>query len=184
VPWQRAQLHAEASGQVTERVVQEGDRVEKGDLLARLEHREEQIALEEARAQLLKARAEFQAKYDGRLARSSGTAAEDSASVSTRRVTQAAVSGLTAARQAVERAKLNLERTRITAPFAGRVANLTVEEGQYVGQGEKVAMLPLLVFPQDGEFWVGMAVTVTGGLLAATLLAPLATVALLQLIDA
>ncbi len=46
-----------------------------------------------------------------------------------------------------------------------------------------VAMLPLLVFPQDGEFWTGMAVTVTGGLLAATLLAPLATVALVSMVD-
>jgi len=46
-----------------------------------------------------------------------------------------------------------------------------------------VAMLPLLVFPQDGTFWTGMAVTVTGGLLAATLLAPLATVALVAVID-
>ncbi len=46
-----------------------------------------------------------------------------------------------------------------------------------------VAMLPLLVFPQDGEFWIGMAVTVVGGLLTTTLLAPLATVALLRMID-
>jgi multidrug efflux pump subunit AcrB len=46
-----------------------------------------------------------------------------------------------------------------------------------------VAMLPLLVFPQEGEFWTGMAVTVTGGLLAATLLAPLATVALVTVLD-
>jgi multidrug efflux pump subunit AcrB len=45
-----------------------------------------------------------------------------------------------------------------------------------------VAMLPLLVFPQEGEFWTGMAVTVTGGLIMATLLAPLATVALLALL--
>jgi multidrug efflux pump subunit AcrB len=44
-----------------------------------------------------------------------------------------------------------------------------------------VAMLPLLVFPQSGDFWTGLAVTVTGGLLAATLLAPLASVALLNL---
>ena len=42
-----------------------------------------------------------------------------------------------------------------------------------------VAMLPLLVFPAEGEFWTGLAVTVTGGLLAATILAPLAAVALL-----
>jgi len=47
-----------------------------------------------------------------------------------------------------------------------------------------VAMLPLLVFPQEGAFWTGMAVTVVGGLLAATLIAPLATVALVRLLDA
>jgi multidrug efflux pump subunit AcrB len=43
-----------------------------------------------------------------------------------------------------------------------------------------VAMLPLLVFPQEGDFWLGLAVTVTGGLLAATLLAPVATIALVS----
>ena len=42
-----------------------------------------------------------------------------------------------------------------------------------------VAMLPLLVFPDGSEFWMGLAITVTGGLLAATLLVPFATVALL-----
>ena len=46
-----------------------------------------------------------------------------------------------------------------------------------------VAMLPMLVFPQEGTFWTGMAMTVTGGLLAATLLAPLATVALMTWLD-
>jgi len=145
VPWRRAQLHAEASGPVTERAVEEGDRVAKGDLLARLENREERIALEEARAKLLKARAEYRAKYAGPPTGgdSSGidgpTSPETDSSAGSRRATQAAASGLTAAEQAVERARLNLERTRITAPFAGRVANLTVEEGQYVGRGEKVA---------------------------------------------
>jgi HlyD family secretion protein len=139
VPWRRARIPAEAGGPVVERAVREGDRVEKGDLLARLEHRAERIALEEARAELLEARAEFRAKYDGGRAGSRGRA--DSASDATRRATQAAVSGLTAARQAVEHAKLDLERTRITAPFAGRVADLKIEEGQYVGQGKTVATL-------------------------------------------
>ena len=40
------------------------------------------------------------------------------------------------------------------------------------------SLLPLIVFPSAGEFWLGLAVTVTGGLLAATLLAPFATVAM------
>ncbi len=42
-------------------------------------------------------------------------------------------------------------------------------------------MLPLLVFPDKGDFWTGLAVTVTGGLLASTLLAPFASVAMLSL---
>ena len=40
------------------------------------------------------------------------------------------------------------------------------------------SLLPLLVFPSAGEFWLGLAVTVTGGLIASTLLAPVATVAM------
>jgi hydrophobic/amphiphilic exporter-1 (mainly G- bacteria), HAE1 family len=40
-------------------------------------------------------------------------------------------------------------------------------------------LLPLLVFHSAGEFWLGLAVTVTGGLIAATLLAPLVTVAMI-----
>ncbi len=43
-----------------------------------------------------------------------------------------------------------------------------------------VALLPLLLFPDEEGFWLGLAVTVIGGLLASTLLAPLATVALIS----
>jgi len=139
VPWQRARLHAESSGQVVNRPVREGDRVTKGAVLAAFENRQERIALEEARAELLKARAEYRAKYGADSTTSTQVASADSVADATRRATQAAASGLTAARQAVEKAKLNLGRTRITAPFAGRVANLKIEEGQYVAQGREVA---------------------------------------------
>lgn len=44
-------------------------------------------------------------------------------------------------------------------------------------------MLPLLVLPDAGNFWVGLAVTVVGGLLASTLLAPAATAGLLSWTD-
>lgn len=144
VPWREATLHAEASGQVVDRAVEEGDRVAQGTLLARLENEEERIALEEARAELLTARAEYQAKYAGDAEPTRSDASTDSTASADRdgrRATQAAVSGLTAAQQAVERARLNLERTRITAPFAGRVADLQVETGQYVSQGQEVCTL-------------------------------------------
>jgi len=143
-PWREARLHARTDGPVVERSVEEGDRVDEGDLVARLENREERIALKEARAKFLEARAEYRAKYAGDDA---ALAARDSAdgssalALSERRATQEAVSGLTAAQQALERAELNLERTRVTAPFVGRVANLEIEEGQYVSGGAEVATL-------------------------------------------
>lgn len=59
IPWHRAAISAETGGPVVERPVEEGDAVEKGDLLLRLDDREAQIALQEARAQLLKAQAQY-----------------------------------------------------------------------------------------------------------------------------
>lgn len=52
---------------------------------------------------------------------------------------QAATYGLTQAEQRVERARLQLERTHVTAPFGGRIADLETEVGQRVGAGEPVA---------------------------------------------
>lgn len=43
------------------------------------------------------------------------------------------------------------------------------------------AMLPLIVLASDSDFWLGLALVVTGGLLASTTLAPLVTVALVSL---
>lgn len=41
-------------------------------------------------------------------------------------------------------------------------------------------MLPILVLPEEGRFWTGLAITVVGGLFSSTLLAPAAMVALLS----
>lgn len=41
-------------------------------------------------------------------------------------------------------------------------------------------MIPLLLFPDGGDFWMGLAVVVTSGLGASTLLSPLVTVALVS----
>ena len=176
VPWQKAKLSTEADGPVVERLVEEGDVVEKGDLILRIDAREEQIALQEARAQLLEAQATYAVEADlpdglsgadttalaaarrdyrrAQKAFAKGTAPREvvqsarrqyeAARVRTgleREAVQAARTGLMAAEQAVARARLNLERTRVTAPFGGRVANLTVQGGQRVSRGEVVATL-------------------------------------------
>ncbi len=51
------------------------------------------------------------------------------------------VTGLAEAEQRVARARLQLNRARIRAPFAGRVADLQVEVGQHVGPGQVLMRL-------------------------------------------
>ncbi|MBO6574820.1 MAG: efflux RND transporter permease subunit [Rhodothermales bacterium] len=44
-----------------------------------------------------------------------------------------------------------------------------------------VTMLPMVVFPSETDFWLGLAVTVIGGLTASTLFAPLVSVAVVSM---
>jgi HlyD family secretion protein len=175
VPWRRATLSTETSGRVVERRVNEGARVREGDLLIRLDDREERIALEEARAELVKAQAEYavqssqggaapsdttvlaQARTRLREAREAfdaGTLSREELAEARRRyesarvlagqeqsAVRAATTGLTQAEQAVQRAELNLARTRVRAPFTGRVADVAVETGQRLGAGSAVLTL-------------------------------------------
>ncbi len=61
-PWRLAELTAQASGIIVSRPVEEGQRVQKGDLLLQIDKREQQIRLEEAKAALLIARADHAVK--------------------------------------------------------------------------------------------------------------------------
>ena len=175
IPWHRAEISTETGGPVVERPVEEGDVVAEGDLLLRVDDREERIALEEARAELLKAQAQYavearqlpsaeadtsdlsaarRAYREAQRQFAEGAAPREEVQNARRRyeaervraglereAVQAAQTGLMAAEQAVARARLNLGRTRVTAPFAGRVANLRVQTGQQVAPGEPVATL-------------------------------------------
>lgn len=176
IPWREAPLRIDAAGPVVERSVEEGDRVEAGDLILRVDDREEHIALEEARADVLQAQAAFAVEADAprhaaasdttelAAARTAYRAARDAfaqgdvsradleaarrryeaARVGAgleRDAVQAARTGLIAAEQALARARLNLERTRVTAPFDGRVANLSAQVGQRVSPGDPLGMV-------------------------------------------
>lgn len=127
VPWREAEVSAEAGGLVTRRLVEEGSRVAAGALLLKLDDRQQTLAFEEARANLLTKRAEYAAETVGE----ADVAAADTARTAVKRAT----TGLTQAENAVDRARLQLQYTEITAPFGGRVADLEVEVGQRVGAG-------------------------------------------------
>lgn len=58
-PWRKAEISAETSGLILERPIEEGQRVQAGQLLIRLDDREPRIRLGEAQAALLQARADY-----------------------------------------------------------------------------------------------------------------------------
>ena len=65
----------------------------------------------------------------------------------------AVYTNLTQREQQVEKALLQVERTRVVAPFSGRIADLQVEQGQHVGTGTH-----LLTLLQDNRMKVSVDV--------------------------
>lgn len=127
-----ATVSAEVQGAVEAVPVEEGERVERGELLVRLDSTEFHLEVEEARAAVEKARAQFRSMtlYDGELA-------DDS--LRRERREQARVrSGLAVARVRLEKQERRLAATRIRAPFAGRVASLAVSPGERVRSGDSL----------------------------------------------
>ena len=175
-PWRKAEISAETSGLILERPIEEGQRVSAGEVLLRLDDRQQRIALAEANAALLQARSDYAVKLSdtGELSEADTTALAESrkqlwaaeAAYEAGNITEseladvrrrfdaldvlagnrreavlAVTTNLTQSEQQVERARLELERTRVVAPFSGRVADLQVEEGQHVGTGTKLLTL-------------------------------------------
>src|SRR5690606_37074417 len=123
--------------------------------LLQIDPAEYQLALDEARAGLLSAEAQHQEL----MILNEEVIADPQAREDRQRFARAR-SGLDAAQVAVQRAQLNLARTRIVAPFAGRVASLKVVPGQWVGAGTELMTIldldPIKVEVQVLEGEVGL----------------------------
>lgn len=141
--WRQTALRAQVAGQVRAVHVVENRAVGEGAVLIEIDPTQFQLALEEAQARLKQAEVSYREMTlgDDQLEDPRVRAERDSAA--------RARSGLEAARIQVERAQLDLRRTRITAPFAGRIANLLVVPGQFVNAGDELvtvqAMDPIRV---------------------------------------
>jgi RND family efflux transporter MFP subunit len=117
---------------------------DEGEPLLRIEPRDYEIALEGARASL--ARAESNLSHAKRTLERQRSIQETGAS-SRSRLDDAVFAAASAdatmreARVAVQRAELDLERTELVAPFAGRVREKRVDVGQFVGRGVSAARI-------------------------------------------
>jgi membrane fusion protein, multidrug efflux system len=130
--WQRAVVVAQVGGRVVHLPHREGDAVGAGGALVGLDGAEYALAVEEAEAALRDAQGKYREAtlFDDRIADAEVRRDRDAAA--------RARSGLDAAEVRVRRARLDLQRTRLGAPFAGRVASLRVVPGQWVRQGDEL----------------------------------------------
>ncbi len=126
----RAVLSAEVAGTVEAVTVEQGDRVARGQTVARVDTRALAQRLAEADAVARQAGAQFeraQALYERR----SITKAQMLDAVTNRDVAQARLAS----------ARLDLSKSRLTAPWSGQVAATMVEVGDYVVPGQPVVEL-------------------------------------------
>jgi HlyD family secretion protein len=131
-PVRQAVLRAQVDGQVQRVLVRESQRVGEGELLLEIDASQYRLELERARAALAKAEAAYHelTLFDENLA--------DSAVRAQRARVARAKSGLAEAEVGLREAELRLERTRLVAPFSGRVANLRLVPGQWVRSGDEL----------------------------------------------
>lgn len=147
------QLRAQVGGQVKAVRVRENAGVGAGAVLVEIDPVEYQLNLQEAKSSLARTEASYreQLVFDERIT--------DAAVRAEREKNARARTGLDGAEAAARKAQLNLERTSVRAPFAGRIANLRVVPGQYVNAGEELLtvqqMDPLRVDVQVLESEVG-----------------------------
>lgn len=138
---QSVSLQAKVTGYLKERVVADGADVNAGDVLYVIDDRDAQTALDQAKAQL--ARDTAQVEYlrsslqRGEELSQKGFLAKDGFDQRTSSLRQAEA-GIAIDKAAVQAAELDIERSTIRAPFAGRVGRSDASVGTLVTSGQTV----------------------------------------------
>ncbi|MFQ6116386.1 MAG: efflux RND transporter periplasmic adaptor subunit, partial [bacterium] len=134
-PIDRVEIKSKASGRVEELPIEEGDFVEKDDLIARLDQKDVRAEVEQARADLDIAEAELtqaQHTYDRRdQLFQKGLISEEEKDQIILALAQAK-GKLVRARTILDQAKERLSETIVRAPISGIILQKYVEEGQII----------------------------------------------------
>jgi membrane fusion protein, multidrug efflux system len=156
-PRRRSELGFESSGRLVQVCVDEGSQIETGQLLARLDTQR----LTAQRNELLAAQAEAEANLalaDVTLGRMSSIV--DKGGVSrqgldeARETQRAAKAALVLARQRIITIDIELEKSRLVAPYAATVILRSADEGQVLNAGQPILTLQERTTP---EIRVGIA---------------------------
>jgi len=129
-PWTDLQLLAKIKGTVTELLVSEGDRVNEGDVIARIEDADYRIGLERARAAYNQAKADLdrdKAIYSKGMI--------PTAEIESRRT------NLATAKADLEDAELQYSRCNIVAPMTGVIKTMDAKVGLLLSVGDPIARI-------------------------------------------
>ncbi|PID44497.1 MAG: hypothetical protein CR981_01335 [Proteobacteria bacterium] len=129
-PWTRLELASKISGTIEEILVREGDTVNKGDIIARIESTDYRIALERADAVYKQKKADYErdkrVHAQGAIPKAELDARETSMQI---------------AKADLDNARLMYNRCRITAPIDGVIGKLNAKIGLFLGRGDPVASI-------------------------------------------
>ncbi len=157
-PLQTVQVEAQVGGALLAVAFHEGDEVQIGQVLFRIDPRPFEAALRQAHANLMRDAAQFVAaqrdaeRYRALVAKDYVTKSQADQYMATAEASQATVVADSAA---VETAKLNLAYTTIHSPISGRTGSLLVRAGNLVQANGS----PLVVINQIHPILVRFAVT-------------------------
>ncbi|RZS94574.1 efflux RND transporter periplasmic adaptor subunit [Cecembia calidifontis] len=132
---EQIKINAERSGILELMTLKEGDFVEKGKTLARLDLRESQLKLEKAKIALKNAEVNYQSEA---LSFSEVFEGNDEKRKKEIEDYLKVKSGLYAAELDLREAVMDLEKSTIKAPISGRIADIKVKSGTLVNAGDEL----------------------------------------------
>jgi RND family efflux transporter MFP subunit len=147
VPRTESSLVAQVGGEViaTSPAFVSGGFFDRGDVLVTIDPRDYEFAVSQARARVAQAEVQLRLEeQEARLAREEWARlneGEPPPLVAREPQLARARADLEAARSSLRQSELNLERTKIRAPYAGRVRAKNVDVGQFVGPGTPVGRI-------------------------------------------
>jgi RND family efflux transporter MFP subunit len=133
--YRQSTVSTRRAGVVQRVFVRENDFVQAGQVLVQLDTLEAAMERLEAEADLTSRRNDFEARM-----LAGGPVADPELRAERERNIRLQV-GLIPAESRLQRAEMEMELTRVSAPFSGRVADLKAVEGQYLGTGAELLTL-------------------------------------------